>query len=223
MIKLNLLSKKYDVKLQKLDIFKEINLEIKKGKLVALKGRSGSGKSTLLRILAGIDITYSGEYYFLGKKLKKDRQYMADFRLKNIGIVTQNYELLMDKNCFENIALPLKLLKEDKSIIEKKVNEIMEKFDIEDLKYKYPKELSGGQCQLVAIARTIIKSPKLILADEPTGALDIKTERKVLNLLRNMLTSDTLILIATHSEYVSDFCDEILFIDECKINTISKI
>lgn len=222
MIELKSLSKKYVMNSEILDIFKDISLEIKNGKFIALKGRSGSGKSTLLKILSGLDVKYDGEYYFLGNKLKKDAQFMSEFRMKNIGVVTQNYELLVDRNCFENIALPLKLLKYDSSTIQKKVNDIMKKFDIENLKYMYPKRISGGQCQLVAMARAIVISPKIILADEPTGALDIKTEQKILNLLRSMVTENSIIIIATHSEYISDFCDEVLFIEEFKIKKMTN-
>lgn len=209
MINLINISKNFSNENNSIKIFKNANLQINKGKLLAIKGRSGSGKSTLLKILAGLDNNYEGDYYFMDKKLSKNNVKLSDFRLKNIGIITQDYQLLPDKTCYENIALPLKILKKNKKVIKKKVDETMNFLGVSQYKNKYPDDLSGGQQQRVAIARAMIKSPKLLIADEPTGALDMESEQEVLHSLKFMISKECTVIIATHSNAVSQWCDYI--------------
>jgi ABC-type lipoprotein export system ATPase subunit len=187
-------------------VFQDANLRIERGSSVAIKGRSGSGKSTLLNILAGLDLDYLGDYYYQGKKLEKDSDKIAAYRLKHIGIVTQNYRLLSDRTCYDNVAFPLKCLKKDNRDIHDKVEAIMTLLDVQMFKNRYPNELSGGQCQRIAIARAMVKSPDILLADEPTGALDEASEHDVLKVLDLLIGEGQTLVIATHSDLIAQYC-----------------
>lgn len=194
-------------------IFRDVNLCLNTGSMLALRGRSGAGKSTLLRILAGLDCNYEGEYYYQGRLLPKQESAAARFRLREVGIITQEQDLLADYDVFQNVALQLKLLRYRGEFIKSKVTACLEKLGILHLQCKYPAELSGGEKQLVAIARAIIHEPHLILADEPTGALDLEAEQRVLQTLAALVNKDNLLLIATHSDAVTAFCGHKIWIE----------
>lgn len=189
------------------EIFLNTSFSIKNANSVVIRGRSGSGKSTLLRIIAGIDLNYSGQYLFQDEILRKNMRKMADYRLKHIGIVTQNYRLLSDRNVYNNIAFPLHCQGVNDKDVRKRVNSTMELLNLNSLQKKNPQQLSGGECQRVAIARAIIKNPDLIIADEPTGALDETSEREVLDALSVLNKNGHSLLIATHSDLVAGYCD----------------
>ena len=215
MIQLSNVSKQYNKgKYAICKIFNGLNFDIEKGCSISITGRSGSGKSTLLRILAGLDIDFIGSYSYMGQRLCKNIDKMASFRMKSVGIVTQNYQLLLDRNCYDNVAFPLKCLKYDKKVIKEKVNTTIEMLNLTSLKYRYPQELSGGQCQRIAIARAIVKSPEILLADEPTGALDKASENEVLELFEMLIKQGQTIVIATHSDTVAKRCDINYMIDD---------
>lgn len=188
------------------EIFTNTEINIRKSSSVSITGRSGSGKSTLLRILAGLDNDYIGNYYFMNKLLDKSLESLAKYRLKHIGLVTQNYSLLADKTCYANIAFPLQCLKYGKKDMNSKVEEVLELLNLGELKKRYPYELSGGQCQRIAIARAIVKSPDILLADEPTGALDEKSEQEVLKVFDDLRRKGQTLVIATHSDVVAKKC-----------------
>lgn len=145
---------------------------------------------------------------------------MAAHRLKHIGIVTQKYQLLSDRNCYDNIAFPLKCLKYDKNAIKDKVEEIMELLDLNEFKDRYPRELSGGQCQRIAIARAIVKSPDILLADEPTGALDKTSEYEILKVFDLLISKGQTLVVATHSDVVAKHCTLNYEIEDYKIKSI---
>jgi len=187
---------------------------------VAIRSRSGSGKSTLLGMLAGLDLNYMGDYYFNDKKLEKNREIMASYRLKHIGIVTQHYQLLSDRNCYDNVALPLRCLKISEKAIRIKVEEVMDLLNVQAFKDKYPHELSGGQCQRVAIARAVVKSPDILLADEPTESLDEASEYEVLNVLDDLVSRGQTLIVATHSDLVARHCTNSYEIVDKKIKQI---
>jgi len=217
MIGLTNITKTYVDGNRKVEIFSSTDLQISQGELVAVKGRSGSGKSTLLRILAGLDWDYDGSYQFMGRTLVKNLTALADFRLKNIGIITQNYQLLPDKNCYENIALTLKGLHKNSTLIREKVEAIMKLLELSQYRNAYPIQLSGGQRQKIAIARAVVKSPTIFIADEPTGALDVQAEQEVLNSLRLALPNDCTMIIATHSDTVAQWCNRRIVIENQKL------
>lgn len=213
-LQLNDIDKYYMNGRKRHQIFNNLQLEVKGGQLIALRGRSGSGKSTLLKIMAGLDSDYAGNYCINKELLAKDRTKLALFRLKHVGLVTQGYELLEDYTCFDNIALPLRLLRFSKADIKALVQEKLQQLAIEALADKYPHQLSGGQKQLVALARALVKAPQLLLADEPTGALDIETEQEVLQAIRACQTEAMIVLMATHSDEVAAQCDAIYHIED---------
>lgn len=214
MIKLEQVSKNFS----HLPILHEVNLELKAGSMVAINSLSGSGKSTLLRILAGLDRHYQGNYYLLDKLVPKKDTETASIRQNYIGFIPQDYQLLQDKSVFDNIALPLLFRHESKDIISEKVNQLLHDLQIEHLQDKFPNELSGGQGQLVATARALITNPKILLADEPSSALDEQKEKLILQKFKHIAQKGGLVVISTHSPLVTAFCDERYAIVEGHVN-----
>lgn len=177
-----------------------VSLEINQGEFVAIMGPSGCGKSTLLNILGLLDTPTAGSYTFLGKemaKLKEKERTM--FRKGNIGFVFQSFNLIDELNVFENIELPLRYLNLSADERKKRVTDIMKRMSISHRAGHFPQQLSGGQQQRVAIARAVIAEPKLILADEPTGNLDSKNGKEVMDLLTELNREGTTIVMVTHS------------------------
>lgn len=215
MIKLSGLTKKY--RGSQKTLFQNVDFDIRESSTVALRGTSGSGKSTMLGIIAGLDVSYEGSYHYNGQLLLKNEKKMADYRLNNIGIVTQNYHLLSDRNVYNNIAFPLKCQKVKDTEIHNRVMDVMALLNLLELKDQYSRQLSGGQCQRVAIARAIVKNPAILLADEPTGALDEESEQEVLEALTMLKNEGQVIILSTHSQKVSNFCDSEYTIKNQKI------
>ncbi|MBW4828515.1 MAG: ABC transporter ATP-binding protein [Clostridiaceae bacterium] len=209
MIQLNGINKKYILPNGKEQIiFKDLNFYMQEERSLAILGRSGSGKTTLLNIIAGLDIKYKGKYYFDNRLLPKNIDEMSSLRLEDIGIITQNYNLLYDRNIFNNVAITLHCLGTNKKDIGKKVKHALEIVGLTDHKYKYPNELSGGESQRVAIARAIVKQPRLLIADEPTGALDEETEKDILKVFKNLQEIGHKLIIATHSRSIASICEK---------------
>ncbi|MFY9282793.1 MAG: ABC transporter ATP-binding protein, partial [Miniphocaeibacter sp.] len=158
------------------EALKKITIEVEKGEFVAIMGESGSGKSTLLNIIATLDEPTAGDLYIAGKNVSEiSKSGVSKFRRENIGYIFQDFNLLETLNVQENIELPLVLSNVNPDEIEKRSEEVMKKLRILELKNKYPYQISGGEKQRVAIGRAIIINPKILLADEPTGALDSKS------------------------------------------------
>lgn len=186
-----------------------IDLEIKTGEFIVVMGPSGSGKSTLVNNISTIDIPTNGSLYILNQEVKQmSENQLGKFRYQYLGFVFQNYNLLNSLTVYENIMIPLKLIGEDKKVIDEKIHQITKELDIESLLNKYPHECSGGQQQRVAIARALIGNPKIIIADEPTGNLDKDTENEILKIFKRLAKDENkCIVIVTHSQNVCDNVD----------------
>ena len=200
-----------------------INLKLKESKIISIVGASGTGKSTVFNIISGIIQNETGEISVLHQNLKAlSERERTFFRKQHIGFIFQEYNLLNTLNNRDNILLGADLLKgETKNQIKQELEEVTKVLGIENLLDKYPNQISGGQKQRVAIARTLIKKPKIILADEPTGALDTVNTRQILDLLRKINRElKTTILIITHSNEVSQVGDVQIKIVDGKIQTI---
>ena len=202
-----------------------ISFDVLKGDFVAIMGASGSGKTTLLNTISTIDTVTSGNIYLDGvdiTTLKEEE--LADFRRENLGFIFQDFNLLDTLTIEENISLSLIINHEDMLKVDKKVDEIAMKLGIRDILDKFPYEVSGGQKQRCACARALINEPKLILADEPTGALDSKSSRMLLETMDEMNERlNATILMVTHDSFSASFCKRVIFIKDGKIfNEILK-
>lgn len=198
-----------------LHVLKGINLEISKGELVSIMGASGSGKSTLLNILGILDNYDSGDYYLDGVLIKNlSENKAAELRNRMIGFVFQSFNLISYKNALENVALPLFY----QGVSRRKRNalamEQLERMGLADRAHHLPGELSGGQKQRVAIARSLITNPSIILADEPTGALDSHTSKEVMNVFRQLNADGMTIIIVTHDPKVGEATNRIIRIED---------
>lgn len=195
-----------------------VNFELEKGDLVAIIGDSGSGKSTLLHLLAGVDTPTSGDIFIQDKNITKfNKDEMTIFRIRNIGVVYQFFNLIPNINVRKNILLPLLL--DNKKADDEYLKEILSILGIEGKLDRYPKQLSGGEQQRVAIARSLITRPAIILADEPTGNLDRKNSEEITGLFRlvNKRLNST-IMIITHDEKVANSCDKVYRMVDGRLN-----
>ncbi|HFU9456986.1 TPA: ABC transporter ATP-binding protein [Streptococcus agalactiae] len=195
-----------------------VNFELEKGDLVAIIGDSGSGKSTLLHLLAGVDKPTSGDIFIQDKNITKfNKDEMTVFRRRNIGVVYQFFNLIPNINVRKNILLPLLL--DNKKADDEYLKEILSILGIEGKLDRYPKQLSGGEQQRVAIARSLITRPAIILADEPTGNLDRKNSEEITGLFRlvNKRLNST-IMIITHDEKVANSCDKVCRMVDGRLN-----
>ena len=206
MIKIENLVKTYRTDELETTALNQVNLEVKKGEFISIMGPSGCGKSTLLNIIGLLDSFSEGEYSFDGQAMSrvKERQ-RAAIRKANIGFVFQNFNLIEELSVFENVELPLVYLKEGKAERREKVEKILEKIGIAHRGKHFPTQLSGGQQQRVAVARAMVTSPKLILADEPTGNLDSTNGNEVMELLSLLHDQGSTIIMVTHSSHDASY------------------
>lgn len=198
-----------------------INLKVYKGEFVGVMGPSGAGKSTLLNVLATIDQPTSGEIYIDGTSITNmNEEQLAKFRRDKLGFIFQDYNLLDTLTVKENIILPLALVKVNVDELEKRVSAVAETFGIHHILEKYPYQISGGQKQRTAAARAIITKPSLLLADEPTGALDSKSATDLLESLKQLSEVDqATILLVTHDAFAASYCDRVIFIKDGQLFT----
>lgn len=213
-ITLHHLNKSYRESGARHEILREVNLRVMKGEFVVLLGRSGSGKSTLLNLLGGIDQPDSGQVVINGTEIaglsEHDRTL---FRRRHIGFVFQAYNLIPTLTVAENLQLPLELVRCSRRELRKKVDGLLERLELGERREAYPDRLSGGEQQRVAIARALIHDPDVILADEPTGNLDLETGQAILALFDDLVrTSGKTLIMATHSREVLGKADRVLSI-----------
>ena len=201
MITVNNLSKVFRTEEIETTALNNVSFTINKGEFVAIMGPSGCGKSTLLNILGLLDNPSGGSYNLLGTEVAKLREReRTNYRKGNIGFVFQSFNLIDELNVYENVELPLKYLNISASERKRRVTEILKRMNISHRAGHYPQQLSGGQQQRVAIARAVVANPQLILADEPTGNLDSRNGKEVMDLLCQLNAEGTTVVMVTHSQ-----------------------
>lgn len=222
LLKLENIKKEYKIsKSNKQIILNDINLELSSGEFVCIYGESGSGKSTLMNIIGGLDNNYDGKVKINDVNIKKLD--LDNYRRDKIGFVFQNFNLIPYLTVFENVMLMLDMVKLKEKEKIKRTKEALRKVGLIKHSHKKPNELSGGMKQRVALARAIINEPDIILADEPTGALDKKNANKVLNMLKNLSLEGKLVIVVTHSNNVKKFANKIITLDSGKIIKFNNI
>ncbi|MFA8343512.1 MAG: ABC transporter ATP-binding protein [Rhodothermaceae bacterium] len=211
MIKLVDIEKYYKNKFVKTYVLRNINVEIKEGEFVSIMGPSGSGKTTLLNLLGMLDVPSGGEYFFYDEPVHRMREkQLTELHKSHIGFVFQSYHLIDELTVYENLETPLLYQKVKSGERKGMVAEILDRFNMVAKKDLFPNQLSGGQQQLVAIARAIISKPKLILADEPTGNLHSEQGKEIMDLLKKLNDEGTTIIQVTHSEENAKFGNRLI-------------
>ncbi len=211
MLKISNLHKSYAIGDSSLHVLKGIDLNVEDGEMVAIMGSSGSGKSTLLNIIGMLDEADSGDYILDGLPIKNlTEKKAAVYRNKFLGFIFQSFNLINYKNALENVALPLYYQGFKRKERQEKALFFLEKVGLTDWAHHLPKELSGGQNQRVAIARALAANPKLLLADEPTGALDTTTSYEIMEFIQKLNDEGKTILIVTHEEDIANMCKRIV-------------
>lgn len=196
----------------------QVDMNITEGEWISIMGKSGSGKSTLLHILGLVDKYTSGSLIFDGQCVDHlGQNKVADIRMKKVGFVLQDFGLIWNMNVFDNIATPLYLAKTKKGRIKELVNKMAEELEIRDLLKKKAKTLSGGQCQRVAIARAIVNEPKVVFADEPTGALDKENAKNIMDIFSRIKENGTTIVMVTHDKEISQRADREILISDGRL------
>ncbi|GKV66952.1 MULTISPECIES: ABC transporter ATP-binding protein [Sporosarcina] len=215
------ISKTYGNKLNRQEVLRALDLQVKKGEFVSIMGASGSGKTTLLNVLSSIDRVSQGAIEIEGQNLNqlKEKQ-LAEFRKQHLGFIFQDYNLLDTLTVKENILLPLSVQKVKKKVADDRFNAVAAELGILDIQNKYPNEISGGQKQRTSAARAFIHEPSIIFADEPTGALDSKAASDLLNKLSDLnIKRNTSIVMVTHDPLAASFSERVVFIKDGQIYT----
>ena len=212
------LEKVYQVGNSKLVVLKDINLEITKAKFAVLCGPSGSGKTTLLNIIGGIDRPTKGKIIVAEQDLtEQDEDFLSDFRCNNVGFVFQAYNLVSTLTVAENVAFPMEWTQKPEKEIEKRVAELLKTVGLEHRANHFPSQLSGGEQQRVAFARALANDPELILADEPTGNLDVKNAQKIVQVLQFLKSEGKTVIVSTHDIQIRELADQVFCLEEGRL------
>lgn len=224
LIKLENISKEYKTNTKVIKVLNDVNAKFYSGKFYAIMGHSGSGKSTLVNILALIDNFDSGSYYLYNLNIKDfNDEKLSNLRMNNIGFIFQEINLIPTLKAYENVMVPMLINKKIKANERKELAlKLLKEVGLEDRIDHFPKELSGGEQQRVAIARALANDPNIIIADEPTGNLDEKTESEIFELLKKLSVKGRCIIMVSHSEYVKKYADEVLKIENGKLVGVNK-
>ena len=210
LIEIRNMEKSYGKKLT-VNVLKGISLDIEAGEMIAVKGPSGSGKSTLLHILGCLDKPDRGEYYLEGHNVSElTPAELARIRNKKFGFVMQNFALIDEDSVLENVKVPLMFCRNGRKNADSRTREMLKKLGITDLAKKPVKDLSGGERQRTAIARALINDPEIILADEPTGALDQANKEIVMDILKELNVLGKTVIIVTHEDFIAGSCQRII-------------
>ncbi|MCP2034191.1 putative ABC transport system ATP-binding protein [Planomicrobium sp. HSC-17F08] len=213
MIHLEFVEKHYSLAKEQVKVLKNIHLRIDQGEFVAIMGPSGSGKSTVMNIIGCLDKPSEGKYWLNGQLITDyEEKELASIRNRSMGFVFQHFNLLPRLNALQNVALPMVYAGVKQKARNKRAAEVLGKLGLKDRMKHLPNELSGGQKQRVAIARAIVNKPQIILADEPTGALDTKTGRQIMDLFKVLHQDGTTIVLITHEQEVAAYADRIIFV-----------
>ncbi len=211
MLRLKGMEKSYDTKAGQMFVLRRVDMEVRPGEFVTIMGPSGAGKSTLLGILGMLDAAWRGEYWFLDQPVHRmNNKQRAALNKANIGFVFQQYHLLDNLTVYENLEIPLSYRDVPRSQRQAMVADVLDRFQIVGKKDLYPNQLSGGQQQLVAVARAVIANPKLILADEPTGNLHSAQGKEIMELFKQLNDEGTTIIQVTHSDVNAAYGDRIV-------------
>ena len=200
-----------------------VNAEFKRGEFVAIVGESGCGKSTFMNILGGLDNDYTGSIVLNGEFMKDyTEKQLDDYRKSKVGLVLQSYNLISHMTVRENVEVAMTMSNVDRETRKKITDEILSQVGLLEYANKLPNQLSGGQRQRVAIARALANQPEILLADEPTGALDKESAKEVINILKSVAESGRLVIVVTHSQKVANECSRVLTIDNGVIEDDTK-
>jgi putative ABC transport system ATP-binding protein len=216
-------NKVYEIAETRIEVLKDVNLKVATGDLVAICGPSGSGKTTLLNLISGIDKPTSGQITVFNDDLAgKDENFLADLRCQKIGYVFQSYNLVSTLTVAENVAFPMEWARKPVNEIEARVIELLETLGMQHRANHFPSQLSGGEQQRVAFARALANDPPLLLADEPTGNLDVDNIQKIAELLRMLKSAGKTLIVSTHDMQLLEFADQKLCFREGKLATYDE-
>jgi putative ABC transport system ATP-binding protein len=217
-VSVSFLSKTYQTGDIKVEVLRDVNFEVEKGEFTVICGASGSGKTTLLNIMGGIDRPTSGKIVVFDEELSlKDEDFLSDFRCSNIGFVFQAYNLVSTLTLAENVAFPMEWTRKPADKIERRVEELMRTVGLEHRAEHFPFQLSGGEQQRVAFARALANDPPLLLIDEPTGNLDMKTSLKIIQILQKLKDDGKTVIVATHDERILALAKQKLYLEDGRL------
>jgi putative ABC transport system ATP-binding protein len=214
------LSKIYGKNEVRVEVLKDVDLDVEEGEFIVIGGPSGSGKTTLLNIVGGIDKPTSGRIIVFGEDLEaKDEDFLASFRCNNIGFVFQSYNLVSTLTVAENVAFPMEWARKEENHVRKRVEELLGLVGLQHRAEHFPFQLSGGEQQRVAFARALANDPPLLLVDEPTGNLDVKTSKRIIQILAAMKNEGKTIIVATHDEQISELAHQELYLEDGRLTS----